>query len=112
MIEKLGPVTYVIAGIVSTSIAQIGLKIGSSSDVLSRRWLAYLCASAITYLVSFVCYYLALKHYDVSKISPIMMIGTMLVITIFGVHSGENINGTRVAGILLALACIVVMSRS
>lgn len=109
---KISPVAYIVAGIVSTSIAQIGMKIGSSSDVLSNRWLAYLCGSAITYLISFVCYYLALKHYDVSKVSPIMMIGTMLIITVFGLYSGENINGMRVMGIVLAISCIVVMSIS
>ena len=108
----INPIAYIVAGIVSTSIAQIGLKIGSSYDVLSKRWLAFLCASAITYLVSFVCYYLALRHYDVSKISPIMMIGTMLIITAFGFFSGENINGMRIIGIVLAVSCIIVMSNS
>jgi uncharacterized membrane protein len=112
VITKISPVAYIIAGIVSTSIAQIGLKIGSSSEVLSKRWLMYLCASGITYLFSFVCYYLALRHYDVSKISPIMMIGTMLIITMYGFYSGENINGMRMAGIALAISCIVVMSNS
>ena len=109
---NISPVAYIVAGIASTSIAQIVMKIGSSSDVLSKRWLAYLCGSAITYFISFVCYYLALKHYDVSKVSPIMMIGTMLIITVFGFYSGENINGMRIAGIVLAISCIVVMSIS
>ena len=112
MITKISPIAYIVVGIVSTSLAQIGLKIGSSSDVLSRRWLAYLFGSAITYSISFVCYYLALRHYDVSKISPIMTIGTMLIIAIFGFYSGENINGMRIVGIILAISCIVVMSSS
>jgi len=112
MTGQWGPIVYVAVGIATTSLAQIGLKLGSAFDVLSVRWLAYLFGSATTYLISFVCYYLALRHYDVSKISPIMMVGTMLIITLFGFFTGERVTPTRMFGVALAVSCIIVMAKS
>lgn len=112
ILKSINPITFVIIGILTTSIAQIVLKIGSSFNVLSKHWLISLCLSLITYIISFVCYYLALRYYDVSKLSPLMMVSTVLIITLFGFYSGENISTMRLIGIFLAIMCILFISRS
>jgi len=108
----LSPISYVLIGIATTSIAQIVLKVGSSTEVLSKKWLFYLTISLISYSVAFLCYYLALRYFDISKISPIMTVSTVAVVVLFGFLSGEHFSITRVIGILISFVSIFLLLKS
>jgi drug/metabolite transporter (DMT)-like permease len=109
---SINPIYYVIFGIIITAAAQILLKIGSSFDMFKYKWLLYLFISLCCYSLSFVSYYLALRYYDISKISPIMMASIICIITGYGFFSGEHINISRLFGITLAIVSIIFIHRS
>ncbi len=110
--KSINPVFYVAAGICITAAAQILLKIGSSFEVLKPKWLTYLFLSLCCYSASFIAYYLALRYFDISKISPIMMSSIICIITAYGFLSGEQINASRLFGIVMAIVSIIFISRS
>jgi drug/metabolite transporter (DMT)-like permease len=108
----INPIYYVIIGIIITATAQILLKLGSSHEILKLKWLVFLFFSLFCYSLSFVTYYLALRYYDISKISPIMMSSIICIITVYGFVSGEHINLSRIFGIGLAIISIIFINRS
>jgi len=108
----LSPISYVLIGITTTSIAQIVLKVGSSTEVLSKKWLFFLMISLFSYSVAFLCYYLALKYFDISRISPIMTVSTVAIVVLFGFLSGEQFNITKVLVILIAFVSIFLLLKS
>jgi uncharacterized membrane protein len=110
--KSINPAIYVIVGILITAAAQILLKIGSSFEILKPKWLMYLMLSLCCYSISFIAYYLALRSFDISKISPIMMSSIICIITAYGFLSGENINLSRLFGIVLAIISIFFIHRS
>lgn len=112
MIGSINPVAYVVAGIIVTAAAQIFLKRSSAHEMLQSRWLLYIFLSLTCYFLSFVTYYLALKYFDISKISPIMMACIISIIAVYGFLSGEDLSFMRVVGIVLAIISIVFISSS
>ena len=106
------PVFYVLGGIVITAAAQIFLKVGSAAEAFHRRWFSFLLLSLASYILSFVSYYLALKHYDISKVSPIMMASIISLVSLYGFLAGEALSLLRVMGILAAILSIVLISNS
>jgi drug/metabolite transporter (DMT)-like permease len=109
---KINPLYFVALGITTTSIAQIVLKVGSSFKILSKQWILILFLSVVSYFIAFVCYYLALRYYDLSKLSPLMTVSTVLIITLYSYFAGENLNSIRILGILLAITSIFFISKS
>ena|SRR4030066_2371058 len=109
---SVNPLLYVVLGIFITAAAQILLKIGSSLEILKPKWLMYLFLSLCCYSVSFVAYYLALRYFDISKISPIMMSSIICIITLYGFLSGEAINLSRIFGIVMAVISIFFIYKS
>lgn len=103
---------YVIVGILATAIAQISLKISSAHKVMHFKWTMWLLLSLIVYAVSFLSYYMALKSFDISKIQPIMMAGIIAIIALYGYATGEDFNRLRLAGVMLAVMSIVLISKS
>lgn len=112
VIESINPVSYVVAGIIVTAAAQIFLKKSSSFELMSVKWCLYLSLSLFSYFLSFVTYYLALRYFDISKISPIMMASIISIIALYGYWAGESMSLSRVFGIVLAVISIVFISRS
>ncbi len=112
IIKHINPVLYVVLGVLITAAAQILLKIGSSFEILKTKWFIYLFLSLSCYSVSFVAYYLALRYFDISKISPIMMSSIICIITAYGFFSGEQINLSRIFGILMAIISIIFIYKS
>ncbi len=112
IIKPINPVLYVVLGVLITAAAQILLKIGSSFEILKTKWFIYLFLSLSCYSVSFVAYYLALRYFDISKISPIMMSSIICIITVYGFFSGEQINLSRIFGILMAIISIIFIYKS
>ncbi|HEY5599213.1 MAG TPA: hypothetical protein VIK48_00870, partial [Candidatus Manganitrophaceae bacterium] len=88
--------------IMTNSFAQILLKMGSGFIPLSAKWSLFLFLSLSFYFVSFFGYFLILKFIDISKIAPIMMVGTISVIAIYGFWMGESFNVKKLIGIVLA----------
>jgi drug/metabolite transporter (DMT)-like permease len=110
--RSINPILYVVFGIIITAAAQILLKIGSSFEILKSKWIMYLFLSLCCYSLSFVAYYLALRYYDISKISPIMMSSIICIITVYGFFSGEQINLSRLFGIVIAIISIIFIYKS
>ena len=106
------PLAFVLIGIATTASAQIFLKIGSSYDLFKLKWLFYLILSLTSYSVSFLSYYLALRYYDISKISPIMMASVVLIVAVYGFSVGESCNLSKVFGIILGVISIYLISHS
>lgn len=103
---------YVIVGILSTVLAQISLKRAGAYNVFQFKWVVFLSLSLLTYAISFISYYMALKFYDISKIQPIMMASIATVIVLYGFAVGEVINHFRIAGILFAIVSIYFLSKT
>jgi len=95
-----------------SAAAQIFLKIGSSFRVLKFEWLLYLFLSLCCYAIAFLGYYLALRYYEISKISPVMMASIVAIVAIYGFLSGERFNLPKLFGIALAIVSIIMISRS
>jgi drug/metabolite transporter (DMT)-like permease len=112
IIKSLNPILYVILGILITAAAQILLKIGSSFEILKSQWLLYLFLSLCCYSISFVSYYFALRYFDISKISPIMMSSIICIITVYGFLSGEKINLSRLLGIVISIIAIIFIYKN
>lgn len=109
---NLTPKVFVIAGILTTVAAQIFLKRGGAFELLRRNWLICIGSSLFFYAMSFLSYYLALKHYEISTIQPIMMASIVALIALYGVMAGESFNYLKAFGIVLAVLSIVLISRS
>jgi len=71
--------------------------------------LLYLAISLLSYSVAFLCYYLALRYFDISKISPIMTVSTVAIVVCFGFLSGEQFSITRIIGIIISFVSIFLL---
>jgi len=109
---NIDPRIYVVIGIASTALAQILLKISGTHAVMQAKWIVTLLLSLVVYAVSFLSYYMALKFFEISKVQPIMMASILSIIAIYGFAVGEDLNRLRVAGILLSILSIVLITKS
>lgn len=108
----INPLLYVVVGIITTVTAQIFLKIAGQLDLFKIKWFLFIFISLSSYGLSFVSYYMAVKHFDISKISPLMMAGTMVLIALYGFLTGESFNQMKISGIVLAIIAIFLLSGS
>lgn len=106
------PLLWVIVGILSAAIAQIVLKMGSVYRLLEIKGFIFIVTSLSFYAISFLSYFFALKAFEISKISPIMMSSTVIIIAIYGYITGEIINSQKSIGIALAVISIFMIARS
>lgn len=109
---NIDPKTYIILGIISTATAQILLKVASSHGAMQVKWAISLSLSLVAYAVSFLTYYMALKFFDISKVQPIMMASILSIIALYGFAVGEDFNRLRLAGVLLSIVSIVLITKS
>ena len=106
------PQLYVIIGIITTAVAQIFLKRGGALETFKTNWLIFISLSLFFYAISFLSYYIALKHYDISTLQPIMMVGIVALIALYGFTVGESFNYIKFSGIILAILSIFLISKS
>jgi drug/metabolite transporter (DMT)-like permease len=99
-------------GIITSAAAQIFLKIGSSFELFQFRWYLHLVFSLLSYAIAFFSYYLALKYFDISKISPIMMASIVSIVAIYGFFAGESFTYSKIFGIALSFVAIFLISKS
>lgn len=121
MIRDLGPV---LGAILLNVTAQLAIKLAGKAGPLPRlqldRWhdwlgsqvVAWLFAGLAAYGMSFLLTTLAYRHNDLSLISPLMA-GAIISLTVLAAWAflAEPIGLTRMAGIVLIIGGIVLVSR-
>ena len=104
--NPISPITYVAAAIISTVSAQIFLKIAASHPThhtFQLKWFFYIFLSLFSYLIAFFGYYMALRYFDISKVSPVMMASVVSLVALYGFAVGESFNHLKLSGIILAI---------
>jgi drug/metabolite transporter (DMT)-like permease len=109
---SMNPKWYVLAGIFMSAAAQIFLKAAGSYKTSGAKWLCFAGLSLFSYGIAFLSYYMALKYFEISRISPIMMAGIVSIIALYGLAAGEPMNALKVIGILMAVLSIFLISNS
>ena len=100
---------YVLSGILFSALAQICMKRASIFEVRHLFWYMYIFASVCSYFLSFVAYYLVLKYFPISKVSPLMTVGVVLIVVLYGMWAGEAISIRHAAGLLLGAVSIFLI---
>ncbi len=108
---SIDPRLYVVGGIFSSAIAQIALKRAGICDYSAKGWLGYFLLSITCYGIAFVCYYVALRRFDISTIQPIMMVSIVSLIALYGFLVGEHFSYWKVSGIVIAAFSIILISK-
>ena len=103
---------YVVGGILCSSLAQVCLKRATSFESNKIWWMLYLGMSILAYVVAFATYYLALRHFSISKIAPVMTVGVIIIIVAYGMWAGESVTARHAIGIVLGLLAILVIVSS
>ena len=106
-------IILVLLGILFSALAQIMLKKSSGFEFLKEfNFFVYFILGGLSYVVSFGIYAYALKIFNLSKISPVMTIGTMLLVVIAGVLMfKEVVTSKQALGIILGLISIILIIR-
>jgi drug/metabolite transporter (DMT)-like permease len=112
MMFSLNPYVYVFVGILATSTAQVLLKLGSKHQVFSFSWVLFLSTSLFVYSTAFLFYYMALRSFEISKLSPIMMASTVSLVAICGFALGEQISLLKIVGIALSILSVFIIANS
>lgn len=101
----------VFLGIVASALAQLMLKKSGSFQFLKEpRFFFYLVFGGVFYAISFILYAYLLKIFSLSKISPVMTIGTMLLVVFAGMFFfKESIVLKQVVGIILGIISIILI---
>jgi uncharacterized membrane protein len=102
---------YIAGGIFCSSMAQICLKRATSLENEKFLWSGLIIGSAAFYLVAFAAYYLALKHVPISKVAPVMTVGVVAVVVMYGVFAGEDVSLLHGVGLILgAISIYLILS--
>jgi drug/metabolite transporter (DMT)-like permease len=100
---------FIIGGVVFSSLAQVCMKIAADYSTTNMKWISLLTGSALAYLLSFVMYYFALKHFPISIVSPAMTVAVVALVTLFGIYSGEILSIKQIIGVALAFLSIAMI---
>ena len=100
---------YVLGGIIFSSLAQILLKRATFLEGKDSVWFLSIAGSSFCYLISFAAYYLALRQFAISKISPVMTVGVVLIVVTYGYWMGEIITTRQSLGVLLGIISIILI---
>ena len=104
--------SYVVAGIVFSSLAQVCVKRAISYEGNWVWWVFYMGSSGLSYLIAFTAYYLALRYFAISKIAPVMTIGVIIAVVGYGMWAGESITLKHAIGIVVGLLAIILIVSS
>jgi len=101
----------ILLGIATSALAQIMLKKSSGFQFLKDyNFFIYFILGGVFYVFSFGIYAYVLKIFSLSKISPVMTIGTMLLVVIAGVLIfKEHLSIKQTLGILLGFVSIFLI---
>lgn len=101
----------VIVGIVTSAIAQTLLKKSGNYEFFKDNlFFFYFVLGGVFYVASFLLYTYLLKVFDISKISPIMTIGTMILVVLVGVFAFKEILSIRqIIGIVFGIVSVLLI---
>lgn len=101
----------VFVGIMMSALAQVMLKKSGEFEFLKEfNFFLYFVLGGFFYVISFGIYAYVLKIFSISKISPIMTIGTMLLVVIAGGFLfKESITTMQMVGVVLGIISIMLI---
>lgn len=101
----------VFLGILTSALAQVMLKKSSNFEFLKDiKFFLYFFLAGGFYVFSFGVYAYVLKIFNISKISPVMTIGTMILVILSGfLFFNELISWKQILGILLGILAITLI---
>lgn len=100
----------IIIAICCSALAQIILKKASVLEFKSLIFFFHIGCAATSYFISFVLYVYIVKRFPVSKISPVMTIGTMILVVIAGfLMFKETLSLRLTIGLLLGIISIILI---
>lgn len=96
--------------IMLSAIAQVSLKKGAFFNTNQKELYIFVGAGAILYIIVFFIQVYLLKFFDVSKLTPVLTIGSMILIVGLGMWLfGESFTIKQGAGILLGAVSIYLI---
>jgi drug/metabolite transporter (DMT)-like permease len=75
--------SYIALGIMLSALAQILLKYASGHKTFSSCWITYIGVSLVSYGLAFCLYAIILKYFPISRISPVMTVGVVVLVVFF-----------------------------
>jgi drug/metabolite transporter (DMT)-like permease len=100
----------VIFGMFLSAIAQMFLKKTSGFSFGNAQFFVFFCLAGMFYAASFGLYILILKYFPITKISPVMTLGTMSIVVISGILMfHEIITIKQLIGIVIGAVAIVLI---
>ncbi|MCK5249985.1 MAG: EamA family transporter [Spirochaetaceae bacterium] len=96
-------------GILFSAGAQLLIKKSAVFDFLTPPWILWIGAGLVSYGVSFVLYSFILKSLPISRVSPVMAVGVMIVVVLGGMFWGETLHFRQIAGILMGIGAILLL---
>lgn len=100
----------IIIGILSSSMAQIMQKKASVYEFKDFNFFLFLGFGGLFYLISFGLYAIVLKYFPISKLSPVMAIGVMIIVIIAGIFVfNEKISVKQAIGIIMGISSIYLI---
>lgn len=101
----------VAVGIISSALAQIMLKKSSEFEFFKKpSFFLYFILGGLFYVLSFGIYAYALKMFSLSKISPVMTIGTMLLVVLAGIlFFRESLALRQIIGVLMGIVAVLLI---
>jgi len=96
--------------IMLTAIAQVSIKKGAFFTLQQREFYIFVGIGAVIYITVFFLQVYLLRYFDVSKLTPVLTIGSMILIVALGMYLfGEAISFKQGAGILLGAVSIYLI---
>lgn len=99
----------ILSGILFSALAQVLIKKASDFGMATLNWFLYMGLSGMSYCISFILYAMILKRFPISKISPVMTIGVMILVVVVGLAMGESMERKQLLGLLIGLISIYFM---
>lgn len=97
--------------IILLAIAQLSLKKGAFYSIKQTEFYIFVGIGAIIYIATFFLQVYLLRFFPVSKLTPMLTIGSMLLIVVLGMYLfSETIGIKQSIGILLGAISIYLLS--
>lgn len=101
--------SYIVLGIMLSALAQVSLKYASGHKTFSLFWITYVGVSLISYGAAFGLYAIILRYFPISRISPVMTVGVVVLVVFFGIHFGEPFGVKQAIGLVFALVSLFLL---
>ncbi|MFH1050387.1 MAG: EamA family transporter [bacterium] len=96
--------------IMLTAIAQVSLKKGAFFTLQQKEFYIFVSVGAVLYICTFFLQVYLLRYFDVSKLTPVLTIASMLLIVVLGIFLfGESLSIKQGAGIFLGAVSIYLI---